>query len=297
MFNSLFDSSSGLSLQRLRTLCIVAESGSMSAAAKGDASKLAQYSKQITELQEFFGVQLKEENVKPVQLTECGIKLAHACRSLLQELDDLKVQGADDHITIRIGAGESLLQWVLPPFVDGLAKAFPKISVHLLNLRTKDINAKLLCGDIDLGVLSDAAADAALKTKKIKNVDGSSLLFVPKQLSKSLGKSPTFKDLTDLPLATLEGGGSFQHLIQAEAEKAGIQLNLRVKASSMPQIAAYINSGLYGGFLPKFAAQYLKDAVEVPLKSFSGRGPHLVFAASPKHLDNRTVVRNIFHQI
>lgn len=297
MFDSLFTSNGGLSLQRLRTLCIVAEAGSMSAAAAGDSSKLAQYSKQITELQDFFEVPLKEENVKPVRLTEEGMKLARTCRSLLQELDDLKTSRADGRITIRIGAGESLLQWVLPPFVDGLAKAFPNVSVHLLNLRTADINEKLISGEIDLGVLSEAAADASLKTSKIKGLDGSSVLFVPKQLRRNLGNTPTFRDIEGLPLATLEGGSSFQNLLRVEAEKAGIQLNRRVQASSMPQIAAYINSGLYGGFLPKFAAEYLKDAVEVSLKGFRGRGPQLVFAASSKHMETRSVVRSIFHHL
>lgn len=297
MFDALFNSSSGLSLQRLRTLCIVAEAGSMSAAAGGDSSKLAQYSKQITELQDFFEIPLKEENVKPVRLTEEGMKLARTCRSLLQELDDLKARGADERITIRIGAGESLLQWVLPPFVDGLTKAFPTVSVQLLNLRSATINERLLCGEIDLGVLSDPAADATLTTKKIKGIDGASLLFVPKKLRRKLGETPSLADLANLPLATMEGGTSFRQLLQTKAEKAGVQLNFRVQASSMPQIAAYINSGLYAGFLPKFAAPYLKEADMVSLKEISDYVPKLVFAASPKHMETRSIVRNLFQQL
>ena len=47
---------SGLSLDRLRTFLRVAEAGNLAKAAKGDATQQSQFSRQIKELEAFFGV-------------------------------------------------------------------------------------------------------------------------------------------------------------------------------------------------------------------------------------------------
>ena len=56
-FDSLL-SISGLSLDRMRSFLMVAESGNLSKAAKGDVTKQSQFSRQIKDLEGFFGVAL-----------------------------------------------------------------------------------------------------------------------------------------------------------------------------------------------------------------------------------------------
>ena len=57
MFEHLF-AERGLSLDRLKTLIEVAKAGSIAAAARGDSARQSLYSRQIKELEEFFGVEL-----------------------------------------------------------------------------------------------------------------------------------------------------------------------------------------------------------------------------------------------
>ena len=56
-FEQLFDIS-GLSLDRLRSFLKVAEAGNLATAAQGDAVRQSQYSRQVKELEGFFGVAL-----------------------------------------------------------------------------------------------------------------------------------------------------------------------------------------------------------------------------------------------
>lgn len=48
-------SQGGLSLERLRSFCLVAEAGGVTKAAKGDAARQSQFSRQVKELEECFG--------------------------------------------------------------------------------------------------------------------------------------------------------------------------------------------------------------------------------------------------
>jgi DNA-binding transcriptional LysR family regulator len=57
MFESLF-AKDRLSLERIRTLVEVSRAGSISQAAPGDVTHQSQYSRQLKELEQFFGTEL-----------------------------------------------------------------------------------------------------------------------------------------------------------------------------------------------------------------------------------------------
>ena len=57
MFNELL-SEGGLSLDRLKNFCAVAEAGGIARVAGGDPAKQSLYSRQLRELEQFFGAEL-----------------------------------------------------------------------------------------------------------------------------------------------------------------------------------------------------------------------------------------------
>ena len=85
MFEHLF-SERGLSLDRLKTLIEVARAGSIAGAARGDSARQSLYSRQIKELEEFFGVELTRRRGKVLVLTRPGwelVRRAHESLSLI----------------------------------------------------------------------------------------------------------------------------------------------------------------------------------------------------------------------
>lgn len=88
-FDRLF-SLSGLSLDRLRTFLAVAESGSIAKAAKGDATRQSQFSRQVKELEGFFGIALTRRVGRRIEITEEGSRLALIIRRQFGELDDFQ---------------------------------------------------------------------------------------------------------------------------------------------------------------------------------------------------------------
>lgn len=89
MFEHLF-AERGLSLDRLKTLIEVAKAGSIAAAARGDSARQSLYSRQIKELEEFFGVELASRRGKVLALTGAGWELVRLASESLCLLDDFK---------------------------------------------------------------------------------------------------------------------------------------------------------------------------------------------------------------
>ena len=69
-------SKGGLSLDRLNNFCRIAEAGGITKAAGGDPGKQSLYSRQIKELETFFGTELKVRRGRGIALTEAGNELA-----------------------------------------------------------------------------------------------------------------------------------------------------------------------------------------------------------------------------
>src|SRR5688572_4142457 len=119
MFSELLNES-GLSLDRLESLCLVAQAGGVTKAAKGDPAKQSLFSRQIKELEEFFGAELIRRKGRGISLTEAGARLNAIARECLTALSDFKSDCKGQPVELAIGAGDSLIQWVLLPRLDKL---------------------------------------------------------------------------------------------------------------------------------------------------------------------------------
>ncbi len=63
MFEQLF-AKRGLSLDRLRVLCEVADAGGIARAARNDPTRQSQFSRQLKELEDFFEVELTRRQAR-----------------------------------------------------------------------------------------------------------------------------------------------------------------------------------------------------------------------------------------
>ena len=93
-------SQSGLSLDRLQSFCLVAEAGGVTKAAKGDAARQSQFSRQIKELEEFVGTELLRRSGRGVTLTEAGRQLHTLAREHFAALGDFKADCAREPVRL-----------------------------------------------------------------------------------------------------------------------------------------------------------------------------------------------------
>src|SRR6267378_2799467 len=116
MFEDLFKTG-GLSHERLNTLLNLSKKGSLIKAANDDFGKQSRLSHHLRELSEYFGIELTEKAGRSVKLTAAGRSLVQITREHFLALESFRNQAAGAIPTIRIAAGDSLLQWLLVPAI------------------------------------------------------------------------------------------------------------------------------------------------------------------------------------
>jgi len=253
MFDELF-AQSGLSLDRLRTLCSVAEAGGIANAAQGDPTRQSLYSRQLRELESYFGTELTRRRGKGIELTDAGLQLATLARTHLSGLLDFKKAAGGEPSEIRIATNNSVLEWLLIPALSRLSEEAPPARIALSVARTREIIQGLRDHSVDLGLVRKNALVNPLRFRAIATIEYA--LFVPAPWSG--GKRTPFDLLRRHPLA-LPVGGEFKEQFEKACEKAGESIAAHFACSSFTQAAELVRQGAAMAVLPTIAAAALSQ--------------------------------------
>lgn len=279
MYNSLF-SRGGLSLERLKTLLEVHAAGSIARAAPSSSSKQSQFSRQITELSEFFGADLTRRSSKNIEFTETGEKLVDMARRHLSELVDFQAACSSLAVEYKLGAGEGALQWLLIPRLKPNIASGQKTSFATFNLRTRDIIRQLQDERLHFGVLRNEGIPSGLRCVKLGVVHHVGV--VPHTLS---AKAPSLAEFFgSIPLAVMATDGQFTANLREKAVAAGTILSTALACQSYPQALSAVHSGCYGAVLPEVGVRALPKSIHhfVGRKELSSMDRDLVLAWNPR---------------
>jgi DNA-binding transcriptional LysR family regulator len=248
-FDRLFDVS-GLSLDRLRTLLRVVEAGNLTKAAQGDVTKQSQFSRQIKELENFFGVALTRRVGRRIEITEEGHRLALVIRRHFRELDDFREAMSGRSISVRVGSQGSIIAWLLLPRLDDISKALGNAMVELEQLRTLDVVRAVADGRLDFGIVREDALPAETKRWRLGSVGYA--LFAANPLWK--GCSTLDEVICKAPVADLLPGGQFPTRWQEWLTKEKLRPRVVAHVSSFTDLARVVQAGHAAAVLPKIAA-------------------------------------------
>jgi DNA-binding transcriptional LysR family regulator len=279
MFENLF-ANSGLSLERLKTFREIVAAGGITAAARDDSNRQSQYSRQLKELEKYFGVELLKRGHGPAELTDAGQRLYEIVGHTLSALDEFRLTCAGQPLELKVGAGESLIQWLLLPRLSGLSAAYPRLTVTFQNLKTDEILKQLVDGLLDFGVVSRFEGHRMLVSEPLGKLDFR--LFAPAQLLPTNERLKISSEiLGHLPLAMLEGSAGIRQAIEEEAQRVGAKMNVRLRFSSYPQLAQAVSSLEVAAILPRLAESAFEGkavrAVSFPFLSHLSRQVCLVW--------------------
>jgi DNA-binding transcriptional LysR family regulator len=261
MFQKLFQET-GLSLERLHTFCLVAESGGVTRAAGGDPNAQSQFSRQIKELEAYFGVELIRRNGRGLLLTAAGNQLAEIVREHFTALIDFKADCDQQPRKITIGAGDSLMHWLILPRLEVIKNRLPNTVFALLNLKSTEILNRLKDGTIDFGIVRESGFGSPLKSSPVGTISHS--FFVPQRSNVSTDLKQL---LAQYPVATLEGDGSFRRELIAAFQGRGSRLNVQLECSSFPLIARALKCNKVAAILPGIAKCEFTDGSVAEIKT------------------------------
>lgn len=270
MFESLF-AERGLSLDRLKVLIEVRDAGSIAQAAPGDPVRQSQYSRQLRELSEFFGCEVAQRRGKLLKLTVHGERLAELAREQLRSLQDFRAECRAQSVSFAIGAGDSLVQWLIIPRLGRLMEEFPNLHFATTNLRTNEIVQQLTDARLDFGIIRKNAVAPGLTSASLGIVRY--VLLVPEALVARRKKLSLRDVLVDLPLALQTTDGQLTGQLREIAQSLGVEVDPALACQSFPQTLAAIRSNRFAAIVPTLA---LRELTGTRVRQFAGGPLHLL---------------------
>lgn len=240
---------SGLSLDRLRTFLRVVESGNLSKAALGDPTKQSQFSRQIKELEAFFGVALTRRVGRRIEITDEGHRLALIIRRQFRELDDFRESMAGRSVNVRFGSQGSVIDWLLVPRLADVRKALGSTMVELEQMRSAEVVRAVADGRLDFGIVREDAVPAEVKRWKLGTVGYA--LFADSAYWKN--RSSPEQLIQNAPVAELLPGGQFTERWHAWLTKEGLVPKVFARVSSFIELAKIVQAGHAAAVLPDMA--------------------------------------------
>jgi DNA-binding transcriptional LysR family regulator len=274
----------GLSLEKLRNFVHVATAGGISKVTT-DVIRQSLISRQIKQLERFFGVELIHRKGKTIQITAQGSKLAELTRLHLSALTDFSDDCRTQEVVFTIGAGGSILEWLLIPALNDINLEKKSIRLSLQSFSTAQLIKGVSECSIDFGIARTTAITAGLQHRSLGNLRY--CLFIPRKLIPK--RKSVDKDwIKEVPIATLASGQFHKSLLEA-TDRADISLRLNLLCSSFTQAAEAMKTGSYGAILPSIAAHshLSNDIAKVELPWFSNEFRPLSLIWNPRMIELR----------
>ena len=243
----------GFSFDRLRSLLAVHEAGYIANAEGKDRVRANMISRQIGELEKFFGTTLRSKKGKLATLNEEGAELAKITKTFLHSLGDFMDRVDGKPATLSIGTGSSIIETLLLPQLKQLCKATAGARIMFHNLRSSEIANQVTQGTLDLGIVSETRLSKSLTSKPLGKVTFD--LCLPLHLIGQNKTKDPIKLMSELPLVSMDGKGEIRLAIEDEFQAKSQIFRPSLEFSSYGLIANALNSKQYCGILPSFFKQ------------------------------------------
>jgi hypothetical protein len=301
----------GVTPTRLATFLRVFEAGSVRKVVQDDPrADPPLLRRQLKELAQHLDVDLYRTNGRAGrQPTEAANVLAGVLRELRAGFERVKAAKPAEGESFVIGAGDSLLQWlvipVLPEVVSALEAAPPGSSQRSKVKSAGEssgirFQTRAMSPDLE-GVLSKEVDFALLRSDVAQKVDDARhsglerwtlgpwaySVFAPRSQA---GRMKSVDEVRALRFAVVTDDRWAQETLE---RRIGGPLRVGLECETFPQAARAVRSGQFAAVLPSAARMDLPQAVQFQLPEGSGSELSLVSRASGTELDARARVRRM----
>ncbi|MBU4215367.1 MAG: LysR family transcriptional regulator [Actinobacteria bacterium] len=258
-----------LDLDALRVLTLVADLGSISAAARAEQISQPSASKRIQGLERQLGLELLDRRTRGATLTDHGRLVTGWCRAVLDATDTLvtgsRALSARDLAQLSIGASQTIAEYLAPSWLGEFHRRGGEPPVHLRVANSKGVIGALRSHEIELGFVETPTIPSDLLSRQVAG-DRLVLVVSPDHRLARRRTPVTRDELAAMPLATREDGSGTRDTLEVAVGQPMVPP--AVELDSNAAVKVLVSSGAYPAVLSELAvAGELRDGrlVEVPL--------------------------------
>jgi DNA-binding transcriptional LysR family regulator len=202
---------------------------------------------QIQALERELDTRLFERRGPKLRLTREGETLLELARPLVEAIDALDDEFASRrhdvvHGSVRIAAGGSTLQYIMPATIERFVREYPQIDLRLHNVTGKAGLALLRDGEVDIAVgpMLDAPADITFHPVVSYKPVLITALDHPLARRKRIG----LKDIARYPLILPPRDQSTYRLVELVFAEHSLQHEVKLEVGGYEVIKTYVQLGL-----------------------------------------------------
>jgi DNA-binding transcriptional LysR family regulator len=234
-----------MDLKRLRTFVAVAELGTVSRAALSLRISQSALSRQISDLEQAFGLRLFDRVGRRLIMTAVGEQFLEDCRSVLGHVgwlaERVELLRRGDRGVLKVAAPPQTIESVLSTFLPRYAERFPNVHVKLTEALGPDQSAILERGEVHVGIRHDQYASRYFASHPLPPDE----VLAACEPSLELGDAGMIDlgRLISYPLLLLESGYSVRRVFNAACRLAGVEPNILLESRAPHTLLALAEAG------------------------------------------------------
>jgi len=240
----------------------VARTGSFSAAARKLYISQSAVSQSIRNLEKSTGCVLFSRGTRNIKLTAVGemlyshvdqaYSLFKSAENKIQEMQSLKLG------EVKVGVGDTILRYLLLPFLQQFIRQFPDIRLKIINRTTPGIIESIKSGAVDLGIVTMPIDDKDITVTEYREIEDVFISSVRFGYLKD--KVVTIKELASLPLLLLQKESVTRRNLDMFFSANGVEIAPEIELESMDLLVELSRIGLGVAYVLKESAdQFIRN--------------------------------------
>jgi LysR family nitrogen assimilation transcriptional regulator len=234
-----------MELDQLRNFIQIAEHGSFSRAAAMLDVNQPFLSRQISRLETELRRHLFFRHGRGVELTEAGQLLLVTARSVINQVDLISRHapvGQDQLMgSVTIGLTPALSQSLAVPIVRRFTAQFPAAHIAIVETMSRELHERLLAGRVDAALLHDQPPSSLVAVEPLTTEV--MCLLSPRHHPCAKRDSIEFVELARLPLMFPMAPHPLRGIVEAEAARQGVSLDIRYQVDGVETLLALVKEG------------------------------------------------------
>ena len=233
-------------VQWLRGFYYVAERGSVRQAVDVMGREQPTITRQIKCLEKELGVTLFDRSSGKMRITPEGKILLEKAISLFEDVKEIRSEFRKQDLEyegeIMIATTPAIIDSFLPQYIAHFRKIYPRVTFRLEGMIREMVFEKIESAEVDFGIAYFESVPRTIACYEL--AETGLILIAPKNNTFFPGKSPTLKQIAQVPLILFSHRGSLERIIEKRFAEERLKPNVVMTHNHHVSVKIYVAIGI-----------------------------------------------------